>query len=71
VLQQLGFGVYRARQAAMKFRRHNLDLLQKLYPHYKDQQRFMSLTRQGRDELESMFANDAETLKARREDGWD
>jgi glutathione-regulated potassium-efflux system ancillary protein KefC len=71
VLQQLGFDAYGARQAAMKFRMHNLDLLQKLYPHYKDQQRFMSLTRQGRDELESMFANDAETLQARRDDGWD
>ncbi len=71
VLQQLGFGAYRARQAAMKFRTHNLDLLQTLYPHYKDQQRTMSLARQGRDELEAMFARDAEALKSRRHEGWD
>ncbi|HYD81664.1 MAG TPA: glutathione-regulated potassium-efflux system protein KefC [Paucimonas sp.] len=71
VLQQLGFGAYRARQAAMKFRAHNLDLLQALYPHYKDQQRVLSIAKQGRDELEEMFARDAEARHAKRQDGWD
>jgi glutathione-regulated potassium-efflux system ancillary protein KefC len=71
VLQQLGFGAYRARQAAMKFRMHNLALLETLYPHYRDQQRVMSLAKQGRDELEEMFARDADALQVKQHEGWD
>src|SRR5450830_1484160 len=37
VLRQLDFGAYRAHRAAMKFRAHNIETLNKLYPHYKDQ----------------------------------
>jgi glutathione-regulated potassium-efflux system ancillary protein KefC len=71
VLQQLGFGAYRARQAAMKFRLHNLGLLETLYPHYRDQQRVMSLAKQGREELEEMFARDADALQAKQPSDWD
>lgn len=70
-LQQLGFGAYRARQAAMKFRTHNIKLLHAVYPYYKDQQQMVSMAQQGRDELEAMFARDAETLSAERQSGWD
>ena len=70
-LQQLGFGAYRARQAAMKFRTHNIKLLHAVYPYYKDQQQMVSMAKQGRDELEAMFARDAETLSAERQSGWD
>jgi glutathione-regulated potassium-efflux system ancillary protein KefC len=71
VLQELGFGAYRARQAAMKFRMHNLGLLELLYPHYKDQKTVMSLAKQGRDELEEMFARDADARHVRPHDSWD
>ena len=70
-LQQLGFGAYRARQAAMKFRTHNIKLLHAVYPYYKDQQQMVSMAKQGRDELEAMFARDAETLSAERQSSWD
>ncbi len=70
-LQQLGFGAYRARQAAMKFRTHNIKLLHAVYPYYKDQQHMVSMAKQGRDELEAMFARDAETLSAEHQSGWD
>jgi glutathione-regulated potassium-efflux system ancillary protein KefC len=68
-LQQLGFGAYRARQAAMKFRAHNLKTLHAVYPYYKDQQQMVSLAQQARDELQEMFARDAEAF--RKERGWD
>jgi glutathione-regulated potassium-efflux system ancillary protein KefC len=71
VLQQLGFGAYRARQAAHKFRSLNLQGLAKVYPFYKDQEQYVSLAKQARDELQAMFALDAEAAQAERKDRWD
>jgi glutathione-regulated potassium-efflux system ancillary protein KefC len=71
VLQQLGFGAYRARQAAQKFRALNLKGLAKVYPFYKDQEQYVSLAKQARDELQTMFALDAENAQAERTDRWD
>jgi glutathione-regulated potassium-efflux system ancillary protein KefC len=71
VLQQLGFGAYRARQAAMKFRIHNIKMVHAVYPYYKDQKKMMSMAKQGRDELEEMFARDVEVLGAERRNDWD
>jgi glutathione-regulated potassium-efflux system ancillary protein KefC len=70
VLQQLGFGAYRAREAAMKFRDHNLKTLHAVYPHYRDQQQLVSMAKQAREELEEMFARDAEALDTERQVGW-
>jgi glutathione-regulated potassium-efflux system ancillary protein KefC len=63
VLQQLGFGAYFAREAAMKFRRHSVDSLHKIYPVYKDQEQLVSMSKQARDELEQMFASDLDALR--------
>ncbi|MDB5797975.1 MAG: kefC [Paucimonas sp.] len=63
VLHQLGFGAYLARETAMRFRVHNLASLLKVYPHYKDQEQLVSMSRQARDELEKMFASDIEAMK--------
>jgi len=71
VLQQLGFGAYRARQAAHKFRSLNLQGLAKVYPFYKDQEQYVSLAKQARDELQAMFALDAEAAQDERQDRWD
>ncbi|HEY0063904.1 MAG TPA: glutathione-regulated potassium-efflux system protein KefC [Telluria sp.] len=71
VLRELGFGAYRARQAAMLFRERNLNGLEKIYPFYKDQEQFMSAAKQARDELENMFAQDAAALEAERRNDWD
>jgi glutathione-regulated potassium-efflux system ancillary protein KefC len=69
-LQQLGFNAFYARQAAMKFRAHNIKMLYAVYPYYKDQQKMLSMAKQGRDELEEMFARDAEALGIERREGW-
>jgi glutathione-regulated potassium-efflux system ancillary protein KefC len=71
VLQQLGFGAYRARQAAQKFRSMNLKSLAKVYPFYKDQEQYVSLAKQARDELEAMFSLDAEAVEGERMNRWD
>ena len=62
-LEQLGFGAYRARQAAMKFRAHNIKTLYDLYPHYKNQQQMVSMAVQAREELQAMFAGDREAME--------
>ncbi|NEX59776.1 glutathione-regulated potassium-efflux system protein KefC [Noviherbaspirillum galbum] len=69
-LQELGFGAYRARQAAMKFRAHNLKSLLDVYPFYKDQQQMISMAAQAREELEAMFAKDAEVVTDGSQGGW-
>ena len=63
LLQQLGFDAARAQQVVRKFRAHNLKTLMAVYPHYKDQAQMVSMLQQGRQELEEMFARDAEELK--------
>lgn len=70
VLRQLGFGAYRARQAAMKFRSHNIKTLHAVYPYYKDQQQFVSMAKQARNELEEMFARDVEARNPEQQNGW-
>ncbi|HYD95710.1 MAG TPA: glutathione-regulated potassium-efflux system protein KefC [Noviherbaspirillum sp.] len=69
-LQQLGFDAYEARQAAMKFRAHNLKTLHTVYPHYKDQQQMISMAAQAREELAAMFARDAEIVARDRDGDW-
>jgi glutathione-regulated potassium-efflux system ancillary protein KefC len=70
VLTELGFGAFRARQAAMKFRSHNIKTLEAVYPHYKDQQQMVSMARQAREELEEMFARDAQALEVTQAENW-
>ena len=71
VMQQLGVSAWQARQATMKFRAHTIKSLQDVYPYYRDQQQYVSMARQARDELEAMFARDAEARASQRKDGWD
>ncbi len=71
VLCELGFGAFRARQAAHKFRKMNIENLYKVYPFYKDQEQLMSMAKQARDELETMFSLDAQAVENERKNGWD
>jgi glutathione-regulated potassium-efflux system ancillary protein KefC len=71
VLCELGFGAFRARQAAQKFRKMNIDNLAKVYPFYKDQEQYLSMAKQAREELETMFSLDAEAVENDRKNGWD
>jgi glutathione-regulated potassium-efflux system ancillary protein KefC len=70
-LRQLGFGAYRARQAAMKFRHHNKATIVAVYPFYKDQQQYQSMAKRARDELNEMFARDIKALESDPDKGWD
>ncbi|HEY8359971.1 MAG TPA: NAD-binding protein, partial [Ramlibacter sp.] len=77
VLELLGEAPHEARRQAMRFRRHNLELFEKMHPHYKDRARTIAVVKQGRQQLEEQMARERAEREERRrrgeEDrpGWD
>jgi glutathione-regulated potassium-efflux system ancillary protein KefC len=69
-LEALGVEPFRARDMANAFRRHNLALMDSMLPHYRDEQRFMSMAKAGREELEEQFQRDREKFEKERPEGW-
>jgi glutathione-regulated potassium-efflux system ancillary protein KefC len=71
VLEQLGWLPHQARQLAMRFRRHAVEQVERMYPHHRDEQALVSMARQGRQQLEELFAQERQALRQRRpERGW-
>ena len=70
VLELLGQEPFEARQAAMRFREHNLALFEKLHPHYRDPAKLISVIKEGRNQLEEQMAQEREDKAQRRPQGW-
>ena len=70
-LSQLGFGAYRAREAMLKFREHNKNSVDAVYPYYKDREQYVSMAKRARDELNAMFARDLKNIDNETDQGWD
>ena len=76
VLEVLGYAPHEARAQAMRFRRHNLQLFEKMYPHHRDRAKMIAVSKQGRQQLEEQMAQErAEREQRRREEperphGW-
>ncbi len=70
VLELLGQPPHEARQAAMRFRQHNLALFEQMYPHRKDRSKLIAVATQGRLQLEEQMAQEREQLVQRRPAGW-
>ena len=66
VLEVLGLPPHEARAQAMRFRRHNLALFEKMYPHYKDRQRLIAVVKEGRHQLEEQMARERAEAAERR-----
>ncbi len=66
VLEAVGHTAFEARELAMRFRRHNLGMLELQHPHFGDVERLISVTRQGREQLEAQLAQEREERAARR-----
>ncbi len=58
VLELLGHAPEDAKQSALRFRQHNLDLFEQLYPHHKDRARVIATVKQGRAQLEAQMAQE-------------
>lgn len=72
VLTLMGWHPHQARQLAWRFRRHSVDQLERIWPHHRDEQKLVSMARQGRQQLEELFAQEREQQRQRRRpQGWD
>ena len=70
-LEHLGWQPHQARNLALRFRRYNIAQLRQMAPHRKDEAKLIAAARQGRQQLEELFAlerQQAEERQARA--GW-
>lgn len=70
VLETMGWEPHHARELALRFRRHTIDQLEQQLPHYKDQARLIAMAKQGRQQLETLFAQERQSTEQRRSEGW-
>jgi len=71
VLEELGWERHQARTLALRFRRHNVDQLIKMGPHRKDEAKLIAVAKQGRQQLEELFAQERdEAVKRQARIGW-
>jgi glutathione-regulated potassium-efflux system ancillary protein KefC len=65
VLELMGWEPHTARNQALRFRRHNLELLHELAAHQGDERSLIALAKQGRAQLEQLWAREREQRRAR------
>ncbi|MGK6305805.1 glutathione-regulated potassium-efflux system protein KefC [Variovorax sp. DT-64] len=70
VLEGLGWPPYEAREAAMRFRRRNIELMHELYPHYKDRAKLIAVSKEGRQQFQEQIAREREERKQRSGQDW-
>jgi glutathione-regulated potassium-efflux system ancillary protein KefC len=70
VLELMGWHPHHARQMAMRFRRHSVQQLDQFWPHHQDQKALVAMAKQGRQQLEELFAQEREAPQGMRPQGW-
>jgi len=71
VLELLGWEPHAARTQAQRFRRHNLELVEQMAPHFADESQLIALAKQGRAQLEELWARErAQNAVQRARAGW-
>jgi glutathione-regulated potassium-efflux system ancillary protein KefC len=65
-LEALGFERHQARTLAMRFRRHNVELVEQMRTHSGDQDQLIAIAKQGRQQLEEQFAREREEARQHR-----
>ena len=71
VLELLGWGRREARKLALRFRQHSIVQLQAMAPHRKDEARLIATLKQGRQQLETLFAQEREAaIQRQARAGW-
>jgi glutathione-regulated potassium-efflux system ancillary protein KefC len=71
VLEVLGLAPHEARRRAMRFRRHNLELFEKMYLHHRDRARMIAVVKEGRQQFEEQMARERAEAQERRRRGED
>ncbi len=71
VLALMGWQPHAARNQALRFRQHNIELVDRMAQHLGDEQKLISLAKQGRQQLELMWAQERDQQAAQRNRrGW-
>ena len=71
VLELMGWQPHAARVQALRFRAHTIELIEQMAPHLGDEQKLIALAKQGRSELETMWAQERTEQSGRRNrQGW-
>ena len=71
VLEALGWQPHQARTLAMRFRRHNTAQIDAMAPHWKDEDKLIAAAKQGRQQLEELFAQErGEAAQRQVTAGW-
>ncbi len=71
VLELMGWQAHTARNQALRYRQHTIDLLEQMAPHIGDPQALIAVAKQGREQLEQMWAQERVQQTARRNrQGW-
>ena len=65
VLTLLGRSPEQVAQTATRFRDHNLELFEKMHPHYKDSAKLIATVKQGRQQLEEQMAQERASSQTR------
>jgi glutathione-regulated potassium-efflux system ancillary protein KefC len=58
VLEQMGWERHAARTQALRFRRHSIELMERMAPHSGDEKRLIALSKEGRQQLEAQWAQE-------------
>jgi glutathione-regulated potassium-efflux system ancillary protein KefC len=66
VLELMGWERHSARNMALRFRQHNIDLLLRMAPHQGDEKKLISVAKQGRQELEALWQREREERQAQQ-----
>jgi glutathione-regulated potassium-efflux system ancillary protein KefC len=72
VLELLGWQPHQARNLALRFRKHSIELLEEMRLHREDEAQLIAVAKQGRQQLEQLWAKEREEAQARklRPGGW-
>jgi glutathione-regulated potassium-efflux system ancillary protein KefC len=70
VLELMGWERHTARNQALRFRRHSIELMERMAPHFGDEKKLIALSKQGREQLEAQWAQERAQQQQRARGDW-
>jgi glutathione-regulated potassium-efflux system ancillary protein KefC len=70
-LEVLGWPAHEAREAAMRFRVRNIQLMREIYPHYKDRAKVIAVAKEGRQQFQEQISRERAERRARAGSDWE
>jgi glutathione-regulated potassium-efflux system ancillary protein KefC len=66
VLELMGWEPHAARNQALRFRQHTIELLREMAPHLGDERRLIAVAQQGRQQLEQLWSRERDERRRQR-----